>query len=162
MDASRYEQLYATKAIMKTLDKEYRKLEGECKRELLEEYAQDGTDRKRSKMFGGKNAYMSVVEGKPSETAERFDVVDMQSLVDWMDETRPDTDPFAADNLAQFAEWYFRETGEVPDGCRLLTYQTEPKEPTVRLVVKESAVIPILRDGGMLEGGFRLLLGEGA
>lgn len=158
---SKYERLYAAKAIMKEMDGEYKKLERECKEELLSEYREDGTDRKRSTLFGGKNAYMSVVEGKPSETAERFDVVDMQSLVDWMDETRPDTDPFAADNLAQFAEWYFRETGEVPDGCRLLTYQTEPKEPTVRLVVKEDAVIPILRESGMLQGGFQLLLGDG-
>lgn len=158
---NKYEMLYAAKAVMKELDSEYKRLERECKEELLDEYRRDGTDRKRSQLFGGKNAYMSVVEGKPSETAERFDVVDSQELADWMDRTRPDTDSFAAANLAQFAEWYFRETGEVPDGCRLLTYQTEPKEPTVRLMVKEDAVIPILRESGMLQGGFQLLLGDG-
>lgn len=158
----KYEVLFAAKAVQKEIDKRVKALEAECKDEVLKGYLEEGNDRKRSKVFDPKAAYITVLAGKPSEEAERFDVIDLDALVDWMDETRPDTDCFAADNLAMFAEWYFHATGEVPDGCRLLRYETEPKPPIAKLVVKDGVVLETLRGKALLAGEVnQLLLGDG-
>lgn len=174
----KYEVLYAAKAAEKEIGKRVKALETECKREVLDAYGRDGIDRKRSTVFGSKNAYITVQEGKPSEEAERFDVIDIQALTDWMDETRPDTDCFAADNLAAFAEWHFRSTGEMPDGCRLLRYRTEEKPPIAKLIVKDEPVLEAVSgnpelssevgrfllgdaDNPLLGGASQLMLGDG-
>lgn len=158
----KYEVLYAAKAVQKEIDKRVKTLENECKDEVLKCYLEEGIDRRRSKVFDPKAAYITVQAGKPSEEAQRFDVIDIDALTDWMDETRPDTDCFAADNLAMFAEWYFRTTGEVPDGCRLLRYETEPKPPIAKLVVKDAVVLETLRDKSLLAGEVnQFLLGDG-
>lgn len=158
----KFEVLFAAKAAEKEVHKRVSALEDECKAEILEQYRTEGVDRRRSKVFDGKSAYITVQEGLPSEEATRFDVVDMQALIDWMDETKPDTDCFAADNLAQFAQWYFNATGEVPEGCTLLRYMTEPKPPIAKLVVKEKPVLEALKEKALLAGEVnQLLLGDG-
>lgn len=57
---------------------------------------------------------------KPQETRMEFRVIDYAKLAQWfegMDELTI-TD-YAAQNLATFAEWVFRITGELADGCEL-------------------------------------------
>ena len=159
---NKFEKLFAAKAVVKEINSRLSELEKECKAELLEEYEKDGTDRKRSRIFGSKNAYLTVQEGKPSEEAERFDVTDPNALLDWFEEAEVDTWKFAYDHVREYAEWHFRKTGECPDGCTLLRYMTEPTAPIVKLCVKEKAVLPILQEQAeMLEGTNRLLLGDG-
>ena len=113
-------------------------------------------------MFDPKAAWMTMKGGKPSEHVSRFQVTDPQKVVDWMDETRPETDSFASANLAQFAEWWFTNTGEMPDGCDVFEYDTEPVEPTPALTVKEAMVLPAIQANQELFGEVnQLLLGEG-
>lgn len=156
-----YETLFAAKAVVKEINSRYKELEDGCKRRLLEEYERDGTDRKRSRLFGSKNAYLTVQEGKPSEHVQKFDVTDIDALNDWMDREKPETDTFASANIAQFAEFWFRMTGECPDGCTYMDYDTDPGKPIVKLVVKEGAVLPELVKQAELSAGVSRLLMEG-
>ena len=138
--------LWAKKAIVKQLTAEVKEDEQALKAQAIEDYKAGRGGQVRSPMFGNKSGYITVKEGKPPEHVTRFQVDDPQKLVDWMDEARPDTDCFAADNLELFAKWHFEHTGELPDGCHVFEYDTEQGEPTATFAVKEGVVIPMLRD----------------
>lgn len=96
-------------------------LEQQAKAELLEEYRKSGTDRRSTPNLGDKMGSLYIKAGKhvPEERFSVFEVDDEQAVVDWMDESRPDTDSFAANRPKEFAEWYFFTTGELPPGCSM-------------------------------------------
>lgn len=160
--ATKFDLLVAAKATEKEFSKRVKVLENECKEEFKREFAELGIDRKRSTVFDQKAAWMTMKGGKPSEHVSRFQVTDQQKVVDWMDETRPETDSFASANLEQFAKWWFEHTGEMPDGCDVIEYDTEPVEPTPALTVKEALVLPAIQENPELFGEVnQLLLGDG-
>ena len=160
--ATKLDTLFAAKAVSKEINARVNELEKECKAELLQEYKESGNDRKRSPMFGKEAGYIGIQEGKPSEHVVRFQLNDPDAFVDWMDEAKPETDTFAQANMAQFAEFWFHQTGECPEGCTVIEYDSEPGEPIVKLMVKEKVVLPMLQDNaGMLVEVNQLLLGDG-
>ena len=162
MQPTRIDNLFAAKAVGKEIDRRVKELEDEVKAEAIAEYKNGGSDRKRSRIFGNKAGYLTIKEGKPSERVTRFQLVDVQEATDWMDATKPDTDSFAQDNLELFCKWWFEHTGECPDGCTVITYDTEPGEPTAILSVKEKVVLPMLMENGELFGEVnQMLLGDG-
>lgn len=161
--ATKFDVLVAAKATEKEFSKRVKALETECKEEFMEEYRSSGTDRKRSTVFDPKAAWMTLKGGKPSEKVTRFQLNDPDAFTDWMEENRPETDTFAQANMAQFAEFHFLQTGECPDGCAVITYDTEPVEPIAALMVKEAMVLPALQENPNLLGEVnQLLLGDGA
>ena len=160
--ATKFDVLVAAKATEKEFSKRVKALETECKQEFMDEYRESGVDRKRSTVFDPKAAWMTLKGGKPSEKVTRFQLTEPDRFVDWMDENRPETDTFAQANMAQFAEFWFHQTGECPDGCQVITYDSEPVEPTPALTVKESMVLPALQENQNILGEVnRLLLGDG-
>lgn len=161
MEPTKIDRLFAMKAVSKEIDAEVKSLESECKGELLDRYLEDGTDRLRSPYFGKDAGYLGISEGKAKEATVREFVSDPQKVVDWMDETHPETDGFAQDNIELFCSWWFAQTGEEIPGFERIEYAPEPGRPTARLVVKEKVVLPILKQSGMLEGSVRFLLGDG-
>ena len=162
MQPTKVDNLVAAKAVVKEVDRRIKRFEDEVKAEFIEEYKNGGADRKRSRIFGNKAGYLTIKEGKPSEHVTRFQLVDVQEATDWMDEAKPDTDSFAQDNLEQYCQWWFERTGECPDGCTVITYDTEPGEPTAILSVKEKVVLPMLMENKELFGEVnQLLLGDG-
>lgn len=159
---SKFDVLVAAKATEKEFSKRVKKLEDECKSEFMKRYREDGVDRMRSTVFDSKAAWMTLKGGKPSEKVTRFQLNDPDAAIDWMDETRPETDSFATDNIEQFCKWWFEHTGECPDGCVVLTYDSEPVEPTPCLTVKEAKVLPELQaNPNILKEVNVLLLGSG-
>lgn len=162
MEPTKIDLLFAAKAVSKEINSRVKALEDEVKAEFVEEYEKHGTDRKRSPMFGAKAGYLTMKDGSASERVTRFQLVNQDEFVDWMDENRPETDSFAQANMAQFAEHWFRMTGECPDGCTVVSYDTEPGSPTPCLTVKEKVVLPMLSGNNLLSGEVnQLLLGEG-
>ena len=162
MQPTKVDNLVAAKAVVKEVDRRIKRFEDEVKAEFIEEYKNGGADRKRSRIFGNKAGYLTIKEGKPSERVTKFQLIDVQEATDWMDEAKPDTDSFAQDNLEQYCQWWFERTGECPDGCTVITYDTEPGEPTAILSVKEKVVLPILMENRELFGEVnQLLLGDG-
>ena len=158
---SKFDVLVAAKATEKEFSKRVKALEDEVKSEFMDNYRSSGVDRMRSTVFDAKAAWLTLKGGKPSVKVTRFQVNDPQAVIDWMDEQRPDTDCFAQDNLEQFAKWHFENTGECPDGCVVITYDSEPVEPTPCLTVKEDKVIPALKDNPNLLGEVNVLMLEG-
>lgn len=160
MEPTKIDRLFAAKAVLKAAEAEVKMLEAECKDALMDRYLEDGTDRVRSPFFGKEAGYLGIQEGKASERKIRMYVADEQAVVDWMDETRPETDGFASDNLEAFCIWWFENTGEDIPGFNRIEYDTEPGKPIAKLVVKEKVVIPIMRERGLLGGAGRFLLGD--
>ena len=160
-EPTKLDRLFAAKAILKEAEANVKALETECKGELLDRYLEDGTDRLRSPYFGKDAGYLGISEGKAKEATVREFVSDAQKVIDWMDETRPETDGLAQDNLELFCSWWFAQTGEDIPGFERIEYAPEPGRPIAKLVVKEKVVIPIMRDSGMLEGSAAFLLGDG-
>ena len=158
--ATKFDLLVAAKATEKEFAKRVKSLETECKEEFMERYKAEGTDRMRSTVFDSKAAYMTMKGGKPSEKVEKFQLNDPDAAIDWMDETRPKTDGFATANLGEFCKWWFYKTGECPDGCTVITYDSEPVDPTPCLVVKEAKVLPALQANPNLLGEVNTLLLE--
>lgn len=157
---SKLDTLFAAKAVSKEINRRVRALEEECKSDFVEEYRRNGTDRMRSAVFGKEAGWLTMKDGRPSEHVTVFQMVDEREVIEWMDEARPETDGFATDNLAQFCQWWFEHTGECPDGCTVISYDTEPTEPTPVLVVKEAKVLPKLKGNALAGEVNQLLLGE--
>lgn len=157
---TKFDVLVAAKAIEKKIAKRVKALEIECKEEFMDSYRTSGIDRMRSTVFDPKAAYMTLKGGKPSEKVTRFQLNNHDAAIDWMDETRPETDSFATENLEQFCKWWFERTGECPDGCVIFTYDSEPTEPTPMFVVKEDKVLPTLEENPTLLSEARVLMLE--
>lgn len=155
---TKFDVLVAAKATEKEFAKRVKALETECKDEFMERYRADGTDRMRSTVFDPKAAWMTMKGGKPSERVDRFQLNDQDAAIEWMDETRPETDSFATANLEEFCRHWFYSTGECPDGCSVITYDSEPVEPTPCLYVKEAKVLPALQANPHLLGEVNTLL----
>lgn len=161
-EPEKLEQLFAAKAVAAAFEKQVVKpLEDECKKEALKEFEEKGVDRRRSTLFGAKNAYLSVVAGTEGEDVERFETTDMNALMDWFEDGDFDTWRFAFEHIQEFAEWHFRNTGECPDGCHLIRYRSEGKKPYARISVNPDEVIPILRGDKALMKAVQLPMLEG-
>lgn len=163
---NKVDRYFAAKSVLKKLEVEVKLLEDEIKGELAEKYLEDGTDRLRSPMFGAKAGSISVVasEPEPPELVEEFKVIDEDDLLDWIDETDPDTSGFAVDRLRDFAAWWFADTGECPGGCTVVRYETQGKPAGIKYVraqVKEDVVIPLLQSTNLLGEVNQMLLGDG-
>lgn len=162
METTSTDYLFAVKAAVKEINARANAFEQAAKSQMLEEYKTTGNDRKRSPMFGKEAGYLGIQEGKTSEHVTRFQLVDPDAFVDWMDEAKPETDTFAMANMADFAEFWFHQTGECPDGCTVVEYESEPGEPIAKLVVKEKVVIEKMREReGMADDVTNYLLGTG-
>ena len=143
-------------------------LEAKVKEDLLRRKEEEGIDKiTTSKFLGfeGGTMLLQKRKGKPGEKGERFYVYDVQAVIDWMDAERPDTDCFAQDNLEQFAEWHFRQTGELPDGCKIQPY-SEPDQPdklvpTFKPNVDYTISALLGMGGNVFENAERLMIGDG-
>ena len=147
------DRLFAEEAVLKEVNKRHKANVDAIKARAIEDYKAGRGGQVRSPLFGNKAGYITVKEGKPAETVREFQMVDAQVLTDWMEENPPSfesLDCFAADHLELFAEWHFRQTGEVPEGCTVLEYETPPKEPTATFVVRENEIIPRLLEDSEL------------
>lgn len=138
--------LWAKKAIVKQLTAEVKEGEQALKAQAIEDYKAGRGGQVRSPMFGSKSGWITVKEGKAPETKTMHTLVNYQAAVDWMDETRPETDGFAMDNLEEFCWWHFTQTGEQIPGFEVLEYQTPQGEPTASISVKENVVLPMLME----------------
>ena len=100
---------------------------------------------------------------KPEETRQVFEVNDYEKLARWFDGLDAGTiADFAADNLAQFAEWALNKTGELADGCELAqvtTPATEKRYLGGTLKVDTESVMDAM--GELLPPGIAGLLGGG-
>lgn len=100
---------------------------------------------------------------KPEETRQVFEVNDYEKLARWFDGLDAGTiADFAADNLAQFAEWALNKTGELADGCSLTpvtTPATEKRYIGGTLKVDTESVMNAM--GELLPPGIAGLLGGG-
>lgn len=100
---------------------------------------------------------------KPEETRDVFVVTDYEKLAQWFDGLDAGTiADFAADNLAQFAEWALNKTGELADGCSLTpvtTPATEKRYIGGTLKVDTESVMNAM--GELLPPGIAGLLGGG-
>lgn len=66
---------------------------------------------------------------KPSEERKVFEVTDTLGLAEWLDKVDQETiTHYVALNLERFAEFYFNETGELPDGCAMVPVVTPDVE----------------------------------
>ncbi len=163
------DRLVVAKAIGNLWNQERVKpLEDKLKAELLEAKDRLGVDKMTTSKFLGPDAgmlYLARKKGKQGEDVERFYMYDIDKLVDWMDRERPETDGFASEYIEKFAEWHFRQTGEMPDGCALEKYRTEDVPDTYTPTLKPNAEYvraAIQSQGGNLfESAERLMLGDG-
>lgn len=100
---------------------------------------------------------------KPEETRQVFEVTDYEKLARWFDGLDAGTiADFAADNLAQFAEWALNKTGELADGCELtpvVTPATDKQYIGGTLKVDAESVMNAM--GELLPPGIAGLLGGG-
>ena len=67
---------------------------------------------------------------KPSEEKVTFEVDSYEELAKWVYDGLSDLAVrFVSMHLKEFAEWYFDDTGELPDGCSLKTTVTAEEQP---------------------------------
>ena len=135
-------------------------LRSKLDRELLDGYAEDGTDRKRIELGGDNVATYSVVAGKPAEV-KQFVVDDERAFLRWLTSTEEGADALrhllygSGHTALMAAVWCaFEETGVVPDGC-LLDVHTEPGRPRTMLKVDQEQFARAI--GGSLQSAVALL-----
>ena len=102
-------------------------------------------------------------KSKDSESRDVFEVRDYEALAKWFEGVDASIiSSYVAHDLAQFAEWYMAETGEMPDGCNMSTVVTPAVEKHYMggaLRVDSQSVLEAMNDAlpyfvaGLLEGG---------
>ena len=103
-------------------------LRSEVDRNYRELYIKTGAKSFEIHLNGEQVGTYSIRVSKPkdAETHTTFEVTDYEKLAKWFDTREEDgyCEVFAAQNLAQFAEYVFEDSGEMPDGCELQTVVT--------------------------------------
>ena len=126
--------------------------------EALAEFECDHTRSKDLWIGDLKVGSYTVVQPKPKAVAprEEFAIISEDALLDWSDEGFMDyTRSWILDNIGVIAESYFYETGEMPNGCEIVSAEThEPSEPSpyVRISVDENAVFAAIGGADYLGG----------
>ena len=95
--------------------------------ELLEQYATDGTDRKRININGVEVGYITVTRPKAKK---RLSVTDYPALVEWISQHPDEAADWFSLNPRQaetFAGDQLVYTGEVLPGCELVDEEQPPK-----------------------------------
>lgn len=100
---------------------------------------------------------------KDSETFLDFEVIDHVALAFWFNNAanREIINNFVAANLKQFAEYYFTETGEMPEGCEIVKHIKPAVDKAYiggALKINNESVANIIGNAlpgiaGLLEGG---------
>lgn len=121
-------------------------------RQMLQAYELDHTSKKEIWVNGQPVGHIRVQTNakKIDDTFERFEVISMDSLRAFDDvDFHEYTARWLERHISDIAHDYFFDTGEMPDGCDMVTYQTTPAEPkpTVYISVKPELVADALRDG---------------
>lgn len=139
MDKEKLEQLVFLQAVENAIKNPLKDLKNDAAAYFREQYEKDDDEgvtfkdkTKEIAINGEKVGTYSLVysEPKAEETGQKFYVASIENFAEWFEQnaTAEQCREYAAMHLAGFAEWYFAETGEVPDGCVFLTY-TVPAEP---------------------------------
>lgn len=165
--ANNIDKLFAFKALEQKVKEQREMLEYECRDELIEAYEADGTDGRRSPMFGKEAGKYSikVYKATPDKVTERFEMDDWDAFSDWIDANADAARDFAFVKGEAFAAYWMAKCGELPDGISLVR-DVEPGKPErVSAQVysfKPDIVIEKLSEGGNLfERANALLLGDG-
>lgn len=165
MEVNKVDKLFALKALKRKIDEEYKLLEGECRQELLEAYAEDGTDRRVSPFFGSDAGKFSIkrTKAKPPQTVVEFNMCDDEAFAEWIEDNHGAALRYAVLNAADFGRYWFNFTGELADGISRVEVE-EPGTPEVLTAqiysFKDDVVLEKL-GGNLFEGANRLLLGDG-
>ena len=160
---NKIDKLFALEAVIKELSQERDMLKAECAEELLEAYEANGDTQRRSVYFGKGAGCFSVSFSKPKPGAEvvEYNLADKDAFGEWLDENPLSYAQYILDNASGFAQKWFEETGELPEGISRVSYMT-PDEPEhvsgTRLSVKKDVIIDVLMPQlpaaiqGLLEG----------
>ena len=101
--------------------------------EYMELYEKTGAKSFDVKIGGEKVGTYSLKESKPTEQEETevFSVRNYVELAQWFDQyaSLRELKEFASHKLADYAQWVFETTGEIADGCEIVTEIT-PAEPS--------------------------------
>lgn len=136
----------------------------EVDRAYKELYEATGAKSFEVKINGNKVGTYSVKmsKPKPSEAKVTFEVESYEDLARWFqDDCMAFAARYVSMHLKEFAEWYFADTGELPDGCVLrktVTTATNPQYLGGTLKIDNESVVSAV--GNVLEAGIgNLLLG---
>ena len=163
--ATKIDKLFALKALEEKVSDERKLVEFECRDELLEAYAADGTDRRTSTFFGPDAGKFSIKRYKAKPGKERVDyaLADDVLFSEWLESNADAAISYAKRHAAEMGEEHFGMTGELPDGISR-TVSVEPGKPEVITAqvyrFNPDAVVEKL-GGNLLEGTNRLLLEGG-
>ena len=165
MDITKYDRLFALKALKKRVDEEYKLCEGDCRETLLMEYEEDGTDRKTSKFFGPEAGKFSVKRtgGSEAHVDLEFSLDDDVVFCEWLDENKDAAIRYAIANAQDFGRFWLNYSGEKPDGIEVDEIAVPAQPPTLSAQIysfKSNVVIDKL-GGNLIEGVNQLLLGDG-
>lgn len=156
---NRDEAMYVAQAIYKGVAEEVKKggggLRDEFDARFVQRYHDTGAKTYDALLMGEKVGSVTVKPDEPKPKTS-FGVADYEALEDWYPGAEEAFWKFVVANLADFAEFWFLNTGEVPPGCEIKTVTPEPKEPTVTLRIDGKKVADVL---GGLPGDMRPLLG---
>jgi len=119
-----------------------------------------GVTEMTSTLFGpeaGNLKYSKVREKKVTE----FNVIDECDLFEWIGDNPGATKLYARENKVAFAEWWFEQTGEVPDGVSRVEYVEPAKVGPAKLYKFDPDVVEAKFGNNVLLGANELLLGDG-
>ena len=146
---NKIDKLFALEAVIKELSEERDMLKAECAEELLSAYEANGDTQRRSVWFGkGAGCFsVSFSKAKPGVEVVEYNLADKDAFGEWLDSNPLSYAQYILDNASDFAQKWFEETGELPEGIARVAYMTadEPEHVSgTRLSVKKDAIIDVL------------------
>ena len=161
MQPTPIDRYFAAECIKKEVDAAY-KAAKEDAAVYLDEAREDGKTSLISTYFGedageykrGKTRAKTVVE---------YNVPDLAEFVYWCSENRIALEIYVKEHASEFGQWWFENTGELPDGISRVDYEEPPhlKAPQIYRYDHELIKQKLAEGGNILEGANRLLLSDG-
>ena len=162
------DRLIAVKRIKEKVDETYKKCELDAEVELGRLNAETGTTEIGSMLFEGAGVYK--YSKTRAKRIQKYALDDESDLAEWVSQNPSAVAKWLASKAGrdsiyaeQFGAWWFSLTGEVPDGMTRTEYEEPPRIGAPKVYQYDPLAIDAYfeENGGWLEGGSRLLLGDG-
>lgn len=158
-----------TKAIDRLIGLEWLKKRVDAAHKDAREHAVDdlaaltgelGVTEMTSTVFGPEAGSLKYSKTRAKKVVE-FNMCDDYEFGEWLDSNQNAAVIFAQRDAGAFAQWWFEETGEVPDGISRVEYVEPAKAGPAKLYRFDASVVEEKLGGNLLASVNDLLLGDG-
>lgn len=160
--ANPIDKLMAIDTLKADVDAAHKEAKAQAEDFLAELRDTVGTTALTSTVFGPEAGEYKYGKTRAKKAVE-YNLADQDDFEGWINDNAHGVYGYLARNVADFAEWWLTETGEVPDGISRVEYEVPATvtAPKLYKLDREAVRAKLTAGGNYFEEANKLLLGDG-